>query len=176
MEAFLMEAQTDTVDGLMDIFSLLYIHMAKEVIETFGKDGEEAVRRAIRNFGIDRGKRLRTKHESEGLPINLKTLFTHYDLPKESSAKRKYLELTETTRYSQRFCCSIQERWREVGPAEYGVIYCDEFHQAMWGAYLEGTVVELPKLLSRGDDYCMFEVYLPGHKKDAEQLLKQQSP
>jgi len=169
-----MKDQTETGDNLTDIFGLLYIHMAKEIIETFGNEGEGAVRRAIRNFGIDRRKRLRAKHEAEGKPINIKTLFNHYDMPSDSRYRSNRLELTESTFYSQTLRCSIQERWREVGPAEYGVIYCDEFHQAMWGAYLEGTKVDLPKLLSRGDDYCLFEVYLPGYKKDSKELIKQQ--
>lgn len=167
----------DPVGQAMDIYGLIYIHMAKEVIETFGKEGEETVRRAIRKFGKDRGQRLRKKHEAKGLPINLKSLFTYYDLggtTADPRFQRNLLELTETTRYSQTLQCPIQERWREVGPAEYGVIYCEEFHPAMWSAYLEGTVVELPRLLSRGDDHCMFEVYLPGHKKDSDALLKQQ--
>ena len=79
-----MDDQTETTDILTDIFGLLYMHMTKEVIETFGKDGEEVVRRAIRNFGIDRGKRLKAKHEAEGRPINIKTLFDHYDMPSDS--------------------------------------------------------------------------------------------
>lgn len=171
------EPKEDPVAQAMDIYGLLYIHMAKGMIETFGKEGEEVVRRAIRNFGIDRGKRLRANHETKELPINLKSLFTHYDLggtTADPRFRRNLLELTETTRYSQTIRCPVQERWREVGPAEYGVIYCEEFHPAMWSAYLEGTVVELPKMLSRGDDHCMFEVYLPGHKKDSDELLKQQ--
>lgn len=171
------DTKDDPVAQGMDIYALLYIHMAKEVIETFGKDGEEAVRRAIRNFGIERGKRLRARHEAEGRPINLKSLFTHYDLggtKVDPRFKRNLLELTENTRYSLTLRCPVQERWREVGPSDIGVIYCEEFHPAMWDAYLEGTVTLLPKLLSRGDEHCQFEVYRLGHKRDTEELLKKQ--
>ena len=168
---------TDPVAQGMDIYGLIYAHMAKEMIETFGKEGEEAVRRAIRNFGIDRGKRLRARHEKEGRPINLDTLFKHYDLGgtrADTRFSRTLLELTENTRYSLTLRCPVQERWREVGPSEYGVIYCEEFHPAMWNAYLEGTVTLLPKLLSRGDEHCQFEVFLPGHQRDTEELIKKQ--
>ena len=171
------DPKDDPVSQGMDIYALIYAHMAKEGIETFGKEGEAMVRKAVRNFGIDRGKRLRAKHEAEGRPINLKTLFTHYDLGgtrADPRFSRNLLELTENTRYSLTLSCPVQERWREVGPAEYGVMYCEEFHPAMWDAYLEGTVTKLPKLLSRGDKYCQFEVYVPGHEQDTEELLKRQ--
>ena len=58
--------------------------------------------------------------------------------------------------------CNLEKIWNIEGKEEgayLGSIYCDEFHQAMWGAYRNGTIVELPKLLTKGDPYCHFIVY-----------------
>jgi hypothetical protein len=48
-----------------DLWSLMYYAFAKEIVDSFGDEGEKALRRAIRNYGKMRGRRLR-KHEKQG--------------------------------------------------------------------------------------------------------------
>jgi hypothetical protein len=62
-----------------DLWSLMYFVFAKEMVDSFGEEGEEALRRAIRSYGRARGLRLRKRHEEQGLPINLRSLFEHYE-------------------------------------------------------------------------------------------------
>lgn len=38
------------------MFAKLFAHLAKEVSDTFGDAGKEAVRRAVKNFGEERGR------------------------------------------------------------------------------------------------------------------------
>jgi hypothetical protein len=156
----------DGIQQFGELYSLLYICMAKEFEDSFGKEGEEALRRAIRNFGHQRGRRLRERHEAEGLPITVKTLFEHYDLPPDNRFRRNPIELTDYIRYSETLVCPYTEIWSDHGLSHLGVIYCMEFHQAMWEAYISDIIVELPKTLTKGNEKCRFEVYRKGHKKN----------
>jgi len=147
------------------LYAMMYYHLAKE-FAALGEEGEEALRRGIRNYGDARGARLRRRHIENGLPISMETLFTNYDLPGDNKSKREQVKLTMDERESYTMECGLEKVWAAEGGDEgdrLGSVYCDEFHQAMWGAYKVGTVVELPELLTKGDPHCHFVVY---RKKD----------
>jgi len=144
-------------DEWSTLYAMMYYHLAKE-FAALGEEGEAALRRGIRNYGEARGARLSKRHVEAGLPITMETLFTNYDLPGDNQSKRRQVKLTEDERESFTLVCGLEKVWASEGD-RLGSIYCDEFHQAMWGTYKEGTVVELPKLLTKGDPHCHFVVY-----------------
>lgn len=149
------------------LYALMYYYLAKEFLN-LGKKGEEALRRGIRNYGKARGARLRKIHEEQGLPITIENLFNYYDLPGDNLSKRRQVKLTVDERESYTLICHLEKVWASEGGKEgdyMGSIYCDEFHQAMWGAYRDGTIVELPELLTKQDQHCHFVVY---HKKNVQ--------
>lgn len=162
------EELRDPAEVFGDLFAKLYIYMAKELKETFGKEGEEVLKRALINFGHDRGRELLKKHEELGIPITVKSLFEYYDLPGDKRFKRNPMKLTENVRYSQTLVCPYQETWRKIAPdsPELWSLYCDTAHQAIFEAYIQDIICELPLLLTKGDKYCQFEVYRKGHKNE----------
>ena len=146
------------------LYALLYYYLSKE-FKSLGEEGEQALRRGIRNYGTARGSRLRKRHQERGLTNTMKTLFTNYDLPGDTVSNRRQVKLTENERESFTLVCNLEKVWAEEGGEEgdyLGSIYCDEFHQAMWGAYRDGTIVKLPELLTKGDPHCHFVVYREG--------------
>lgn len=155
---------------MSEMVAKLYYHMAKEMLDSFGEEGEAALRRAVQAFGRDRGSSLKKRHEDQGLPINVKSLFEHYDMPGTSSSRfrRTTFKLDENTRQSETYVCQFKEIWEGLGGVKalrtLGQIYCNEFHPAMWGAYDPDIKVELPRLLTQGDAHCRFEV----HRKPKE--------
>lgn len=166
-----MESRThdDDVTIMMEMLGRLYFHMANEMLK-LGEEGEAALRRAVRAYGRDRGLRLRRIHEEEGHPINVRSLFEHYDLPgtETSRFRRTTFKLDENTRQSETYVCQFCELWEELGgvPAlrSLGQIYCNEFHPAMWSEYDPDINTELPQLMTEGDPHCRFEVHR--RKKD----------
>ncbi len=150
---------------MSEMIAKLYFHMAKEMLDSFGEEGEAALRRAIQAFGRDRGATLKKRHQAKQLPINVKSLFDQYDMPGTDSSRfrRTTFKLDENTRQSETYVCHFQEIWEELGgvPAlrSLGQIYCNEFHPAMWGEYDPDIKVQLPKLLTQGDEHCRFEVH-----------------
>ena len=148
-------------DEWSNLYAMLYYYLAKE-FASLGEEGEKALRRGIRSYGEARGARLRRRHEEMELPITMETLFKNYVLPGDSVSRRRQVKLTEDERESYTLVCLLEKIWAQEGGEEgdrLGSIYCDEFHQAMWGAYKEGTVVELPELLTKADPHCHFVVY-----------------
>ena len=143
-----------------DLWALMYYHFAKEMLDSFGEEGEEALRRAIRSYGRERGLRLRRRHEERGLPINIKTLFEHYDLPGHPDNRRRREVLDEEELLSYILYCPYREIWADHGGDEIGRIYCEEFHHAMWQAYRDDMVVEIPEILTKGDEHCRFIVHI----------------
>ena len=156
--------EQDGVVQMMEHYGKLYYYFAKEMLDTFGAEGEEALRRAIRNFARDRGATLRKRHEAEGIDINAKSLAEHYDMPgsRTGAFRRKFIQLDEDNRVSETYVCQLAQLWERVGGEDglkIGSIYCDEFHPAMWGEYDHGLQTTLPELLTKRDAHCRFEVH-----------------
>jgi hypothetical protein len=150
---------------MSEMVAKLYYHMAKEMLDSFGAEGEAALRRAVQAFGRDRGAALRKRHEEQGIPVNVQSLFNHYDMPGTDSSRfrRTTFKLDENTRQSETYVCHFQEIWKEKGGDEalrsLGQIYCHEFHPAMWAEYDEGIKMWFNSLLTEGDEQCHFEVH-----------------
>ena len=153
-----------------DIWSKLYYYYAHTYIETFKQDGERILRKAIRAFGVDRGTALRGKQEKAGLEINVKNLFTYYDLPDDPRFRRNKIKLTEQERFSETLVCPIADLWIKYGAKKLGRIYCEEFHHAMFGAYEHAFQIDLGQTLTQDEDnHCRFSIYgrpanIPGGK------------
>ena len=147
-----------------DLWALMYYHFAKEMLDSFGKEGEEALRRAIRNYGKARGSRLKKRHEEQGLPINLRSLFTHYDLPGHPETQKNRTVFEDEKLISFTYVCPYERIWRAQGAEDIGLIYCEEFHHAMWQAYRSDLKVEIPELLTKDDPHCKFIVTQPIEK------------
>jgi hypothetical protein len=122
-----------------DLWSLTYYVFAREMVDSFGEEGEEALGRAIRSYGRARGLRLKRRHGERGLPVNLRSLFEHYDMP----------------------ACPYEKIWRAKSGTDLGLIYCENFHHAMWQAYRPDLKVEMPEILTKDDPHCKFIVTQP---------------
>jgi hypothetical protein len=157
-------AEHDAIVQMMEHYGKLYFYLAREMLDTFGEDGERALRRAVRHFAQDRGATLQQRHKEAGIPINLKSLAEHYDMPgaRTDSYRRTIVQLDADHRVSETYVCQLAQLWSCLGGEEglhLGSIYCDEFHPTMWSAYDPGTETTLPQLLTKSDPFCRFEVH-----------------
>lgn len=156
------------MDKMQDLYSSLYFHMAAEYLRTFGDKGDVALRKAIREYGTDRGKANRALHESMGLPINLKTLFTVGGFPGKSGFKRDMKDLQAHQRISETLVCPLCDFWRKKGGLEEGIRYCEEIHEAMWSGYDPEIETNQPEIMTRGEKVCRFDVFMPSAKGAAD--------
>lgn len=158
------------IGNLQDCWSILYMEMAKALLEADPMEGEAALREAVRRYGRERGEKLRCRHKESGLKINLENLFTYYDLPGDPRFRRRKIRLNPQERLSDTLICPIAELWEQSGEKKLGRIYCEEFHHAMFGAYAKKAQIDLAKTLTQeGDHYCCFAVYLRPANMSAEE-------
>ena len=153
---------------MQELYANLYFEFAAEYMRTFGEPGEKALRQNIRAFGTDRGHANRAAHESMNLPIHLKTLFSVGGFPGKAGFKRNPIQLTPDSRLSETLVCPLCEFWKQAGGLEEGIRYCEEIHEAMWSAYDAGIETRQPKIMTRGEDLCRFEVSMPSAQGASE--------
>ena len=144
-----------------DLWSLMYYAFAKEMVDSFGDEGEKALRRSIRNYGKMRGRRLRRRHEKQGLPINLRSLFEHYDMPAHQDTEKTRTVFEDDELVSFTYACPYERMWRAKSGTKLGLIYCENFHHAMWQTYRPDLKVEMPEILTKDDPHCKFFVTQP---------------
>lgn len=146
---------------IMDLMGKMYYYLGRGLIG-FGLEGESALRRAVRLFGRERGLNIRREHLSKGLDINLKSLFTHYDLYAHNDArmKKNQKKFTEESRVNETLDCTFYNIWKQYPDGiSIGKIYCEEVHHQIYGAYDDAVQINLTHTLTRGDDRCRFSTF-----------------
>jgi hypothetical protein len=149
------------IDEFGDLWALMYCVFAKEMVDSFGEEGEKALIRAVKEYGKARGKRLRERHHDQGLPINLRSLFEHYDLPGHSGTVKERTTFEDDKLISYTYRCPYEVQWRNSGCLDVGMVYCQHFHHAFWQAYRPDLDVQLPEILTTDDPHCLFIVTQP---------------
>ncbi len=144
-----------------DLWSLMYIVFAKEIVESFGDEGKKALVRAIRNYGKARGERLRKRHEHKGFPINIRSLFEHYDLPGNPGTVKERKVFEDDRLISYTYSCPYEKVWRANDGKDLGLLYCQNFHHAFWQTYRPDIDVQIPEILTKDDPHCLFIVTQP---------------
>ena len=152
-----------------EMWAKLYYHMAKEML-SLGEEGEEALRRSIRNYAIDRGETMKKQAEALGLPLDWETFRVKVkDMP--------FLELCkEMTKYypsdkytsSEGFCAYAKIWERYPDGWEIARVYCDEFHHAKWAAFNPNFRVDMVAEITRGDSTCILRSYEVGDEYDQQ--------
>jgi hypothetical protein len=136
------------------LYGTLYYFLGKTLVDTFGPEGEQALRQAIRDFGAYRAKYNRARHEALGLPVNLLTLHGYGDMPGDSLSSRDRI-ITHSYLRSTITRCTLHDTWKELGE-NIGRIYCEEVHHPLYCGYDPRVELEMPDYLTKGDDICTF--------------------
>jgi hypothetical protein len=153
-----------------ELWAKLYYHMAKEMLK-FGKEGEQALRRAIRNYAIDRGETMKKQAEALGLPLNYETFqVTIKDMPFKEICEEmvKYYPDAKGTSPSEGFCAYAVVWSKYPDGWDIAKIYCDEFHHAKWAAFNPKFKVDMVSVITRGDPCCNLVSYIEGDEYDKQ--------
>lgn len=162
---FKMDDKKSEVAIMKDFYTLLYGFLAQRVIDSFGEEGNQIVRRALRDFGEVRGAMLRDRQLHYGLELNLVNLNTYCDLPgdDEQPTNRKVFEKDKFLSYVDQ--CDMHELWEKYNLNDAAIAYCEEIHHAMWATYHEDVVVVQDEILTRGNKRCSFKLSMPNYGK-----------
>lgn len=170
---FKMDDNKSEVAIMKDFYTLIYGFIAQRVIDSFGAEGEQVVRRALRDFGKIRGTNHRERMLHYGLELNMQNLHVYSDLPGDDDQETCRQIFEPDDFYSDLTECDMFELWKKYDLMDAGVVYCEEIHHAMWSAFHEDTVVIQDKILTRGDNMCTFRCKMPNYKcKKNEEYYK----
>lgn len=112
--------------------ALLFAEIAKAVLETAGADtGEAAVRKCVRRYGEERGRRMALRAQADGAPPNLTSYLQYgeWEVPHEDMEE----SATETDRdvIAKVFKCPWHTTWEDAGMLRFGKLYCLEIDEAL---------------------------------------------
>ena len=162
---FKMDDSKSEVAIMKDFYTLIYGFLAQRVMDSFGAEGEQVVRRALRDFGKIRGAAQRERQLHYGLELNMQNLHVYADLPGDDDQETNRQIFEKDCFYSDLTECDMYELWKKYDLMDAAVVYCEEIHHAMWTAYHEDTVVVQDKILTRGDDKCTFLCKMPNYQR-----------
>jgi len=134
---------------------------AAPIIERHGEPGRQAVRQALEDWGAERGRLLRRRHEEQGRAVSLESFIAAHDLPArliwpvreiESGPHRVVVEIDETPQ---------DEAFADSDAMDLGRLWYEASYPAMAGAYLPGATAAWTRLRSRGDATNRLELDAP---------------
>jgi hypothetical protein len=99
------------------LFGLFYYHFAKVLVDELGnKKGRELITKAVKNFAIERGRKMREQALKMNIELTRRNLRKVSDLP----AHTFYTDGEGTH-------CPFADVWKEKGPLgqELGLLYCN---------------------------------------------------
>lgn len=106
------------------LFARLFYHLAKEAEESFGEAGTEAVRRAVWNFGTERGRDIAERARMKGCPNDIEHYLSCYDM--ERSEYFKSEDTLRDGKIEENFTeCIFAKTFSEAGMEKYGIHYCE---------------------------------------------------
>ena len=154
------------VSRMAEHMAALYYWLTKEMVADYGEEAAcETIRRAVREFGLERGRNIRDEVLKDGEPLTIENLDRYYDIPvAEGWSNAAVYENGE--KHNTTASCTFADVWMERGWTKIGQIYC-LVDPAIREGYTEGHEPALTyttdKNVMRGDGCCTSVTgYKPG--------------
>ena len=142
--------------------ALLFAYMAREVLNADAEKGSRAITEAVRHYGLQRGRRMACRAETDGNPCNGLTYEMYSEwacFPGQVACTASAMDGCLRIRYSR---CPWHTEWKHFNLLEYGRYYCDYVDAAILEGFgiSDGGIVctrtdGMPTcdLVFRGDHY-----------------------
>lgn len=137
--------------------AVLYALLARSAV-LLGKAGEEAIKKATIEYGLERGRRMASYAEQEGIAPCAETysIFKEWRPPREGQMIAGQSD--ETPSYVTRVNrCEWVDSWKKHGILEYGRLYCIHIDRSLYQGYQSERSLTVRSLLSAGDQTCTFD-------------------
>ena len=159
-----MDEMIAAMKRLLKTSARMYMHLTQVTIDRYGREGEMTVRYGLRAYGRWRGIEMREAHHAMGLEINMKNLIGCWDNAStyivKDAMEADGVYKPFDTRFDVHYCPAA-EAWSDSEFFQWGLAYCDEFHQACASTYHPDGNVVIPQNLMKGDDHCHFQWIMP---------------
>lgn len=135
----------------------MYYHLTHEMVQDYGEgEAKRTILRAMHEFGLERGRNIRSAVEAAGEKPTIENLSRFYDMPidegwaPENSGKNQE---NQPVVYSKTEECIYADYWIQKNWREFGRLYC-EVDPAIREGYNDKLVYSPDKNILDGDDCC----------------------
>ncbi|HPV97242.1 MAG TPA: L-2-amino-thiazoline-4-carboxylic acid hydrolase [Spirochaetota bacterium] len=142
----------------------LFSVVAKHVLAELGPErGEELLKKAIEEFGNERGRRIAETVRSRGKPLSLRNWIIYTDIaPENFAARPSFPEGDLQAKVGNCNFFNAAERW---GLGEYAKIYCKYADYAILNGYNPDVTLLLEQRQWSGRDHCIFRYVMKEENK-----------
>lgn len=176
-EAERIEAKTDAPEPVrgMDDVATAYRLMARKVVIVYhffadallsavGREATESLlRRALANWGAQRGREMQEAHLARGLPLDLESFVNYYDDPSAETAwLAQHVRLTPGEYHVEITRSAYYDNFYAVATGPLAAIFYEEALPAQARAYNPQITMTLPRLMERGDPTTEYDYVLAG--------------
>lgn len=118
------------------LFCRLFAHVAKEVVDKFGEEGERAIKDGVWAFGEERGRNIAERARANGCTTDVHGYLPNYDMGRSDdfTAENRYGDNQVEQLFTQ---CGFADQWIQDGMEKYGKLYCDVIDPAIAKGYSE---------------------------------------
>lgn len=153
--------KNSTIYALM---AKLFAQITKQVVDTYGTEGEDAVREGVRTFGEERGRGIAQRAQANGEENTIDNYLTNYDM--ERSDLFEYTTEYKPEEIEQNFTvCPFGQQWADDNMHEYGILYCQMIDPSVARGYNPKFEVEHPNFILR-EGNCHFRFKLKDETND----------
>lgn len=143
----------------------LFSTVAKHVIERLGeKEGEALLKKAVEEFGLERGKRIGQKVITEGKPLTFKNWLIYSDIDSLKNF-RPITNITNGDFLVKVKHCSFYEAADKWGLGEYSRIYCKYVDYKILEGYNPDVTLVLKERQTTNANRCIFRYIMKEQNK-----------
>jgi hypothetical protein len=133
----------------------LFSVMARNVLEKLGpEEGGELIRKAVDQFGFERGVRIASLVRSLGKPTTFKNWLIYSDIDGSNFKAMVWVEGGELVARVKG--CTFMAAARQWGLGDYASHYCATVDHAILRGYNPDIRLKLESRTVTGKDYCLF--------------------
>lgn len=142
----------EAVQSMSVLMANMYYFLTKSIVEEYGEEAKGAISRGIREFGLDRGRKIAEKVRAAGEELTIENLDKYYDMPitKGWDLHRTY---EEGRKHSVTDSCTMAKVWIERDWLDVGHCYCEVDPAIREGYNPKLDYRHLMNILE-GDDHC----------------------
>ena len=142
----------NAVKRMAEFTALLFYHLTKAMIEEYGDDAKKVIKKAIREFGLERGRNIAQRVLEAGEELTIANLDKYYDMP-ISQGWGPSAEYQEEIKKSKTDSCTFADVWIRKSWESIGHIYC-EVDPAIREGYNSDIEYTPDKNILLGDSFC----------------------
>lgn len=172
-----MDAPIVTEEFAPTHHALLFAWLSRAVVHRAGEiQGEAIVRKAVRRYGEQRGRRMALRASADGYPLNMDAYraYGEWRAPEGATAAKIVREGPDPVQHVQ--VCPWHRAWEEQGLMPYGRLYCLEVDHALARGFSPEIELGVNSIMSGGAECCEFVFYGAGVEGAVEPVSKTVMP